>query len=182
MRDDDADYRMVFEWLSDPLVAEWYGGRDTVRTFESTREKYRARLGGSTTATIILHGGEPVGFLQFTALDHSDEVETAEELGLDDPAGAFAIDLYIGEPSLWGKGIGSRAIATFTRWLFDERDATVVFADPRVANPRSIRAFEKTGYTKVRILPGHERHEGRDEDCWLMEARSAPASGIHSGP
>lgn len=176
MRDDDADYRLVFEWLSEPLVAEWYGGRDAVRTLVSVREKYRARFGGSTTATFILADGEPVGFLQFTALDHPDEVETAEELGLDDPTGAFAIDLYIGKPELWGQGVGSRAIAAFTRWLFDERDATVVFADPRVANPRSIRAFEKAGFTKVRILAAHERHEGRDEDCWLMETRRPPSA------
>jgi aminoglycoside 6'-N-acetyltransferase len=171
MRDDDADYRLVTEWLSDPRVAEWYGGRDRVRAIESVRGRYRARFGGSTTAVFILHDGEPVGFLQFTALDHADETDTAKELGLDEPAGAFAIDLYIGDPEVWGQGIGSRAIAAFTGWLFDEQDATRVYGDPRVANPRSIRAFEKAGFTQLRVLPGHERHEGKDEDCWLLEAR-----------
>ena len=33
----------------------------------------------------------------------------------------------------------------------------------------NIRAYQKAGFRIVKSLPGHELHEGKMEDCWLME-------------
>ena len=40
--------------------------------------------------------------------------------------------------------------------------------DPHVDNPRAIRAYEKAGFRKQRVLKEHEFHEGRWHDAWLM--------------
>ena len=32
-----------------------------------------------------------------------------------------------------------------------------------------IRAYEKAGFRIIKSLPEHELHEGKMEDCWLME-------------
>jgi len=35
-------------------------------------------------------------------------------------------------------------------------------------NLRAIRAYEKAGFRKVKIIPGYEPHEGKIPNAWLM--------------
>jgi len=37
-----------------------------------------------------------------------------------------------------------------------------------VKNFRAIRCYEKCGFVKVKLLSGHDFHEGKYQDCWLM--------------
>lgn len=117
--------------------------------------------------TLLLRDGEPIGFMQFYEVSDLPPGEP-KRLGMDDGRGTYGIDLFIGRPDLWDQGIGTRAVGAFVRWLFEERGARMVFADPRATNLRAIRCFEKAGLGKIRVLSGHERYEGRLEDCWLM--------------
>jgi hypothetical protein len=38
--------------------------------------------------------------------------------------------------------------------------ATHITLDPRIEKLRAIRCYEKCGFQKVKVLPGHELHEG----------------------
>ena len=38
-------------------------------------------------------------------------------------------------------------------------------------NVRAIRAYQKSGFRIIEDLPEHEIHEGKKEDCYLMECR-----------
>jgi aminoglycoside 6'-N-acetyltransferase len=170
VRDLDQDFELMATWLGDDRVAEWFGGRDRPRSQEALREKYgrRIRSGSAVVPTFMIMDGRPIGFLQYFHLaDIADE--RPHDYGYGTGEGVYGIDLFIGEPALWNQGIGTRAVRLIVRWLFEERGAGVVVADPRVANGRAIHCFEKAGIWKVRVLPGHERYEGRDEDCWLLE-------------
>ncbi len=61
------------------------------------------------------------------------------------------IDLAIGEPGLTGLGLGPVTIREFLRQIvFAERSVNVVITDPAEANLRSLRAFEKAGFTVMR--------------------------------
>ena len=77
----------------------------------------------------------------------------------------------IGEVDYWSKGIGTK----YTRMIFDflkkERNADSVILDPHQNNPRAIRMYQKAGFRIVEDLPEHELHEGKKEDCYLMEYR-----------
>ena len=170
MRDEDGDYALLMKWLSDEKVAEFYGGRDTPRTLESVRELYRPRITDEVTVTpcIIEHASSPIGYIQF--------YETKSNLRQDiDPLlnepHAFGIDMFIGEHSHWGKGIGSSAARLLTDHLFSSHGATTIIADPAVHNERGIRTYEKAGFEKVRVFPGYEPHEGKLHDWWLMVRR-----------
>ena len=55
--------------------------------------------------------------------------------------------------------------------------ARIVTTDPRVANPRAVRCYEKAGFERVRIVPYHEFHEGEWCECWLMVFRQVGSSG-----
>ena len=55
--------------------------------------------------------------------------------------------------------------------LFEAKGADWVILDPHVDNARAIRAYEKCGFRKIKLLPEHEWHEGKYVDCWLMGIR-----------
>jgi len=43
-----------------------------------------------------------------------------------------------------------------------------VVMDPQAWNVRAISCYEKCGFEKVKLLPKHEWHEGKMQDCWPM--------------
>ncbi len=169
LRDDPADYRLLGTWLTDERVLEFYDGRDRPSPLDRVVERYgpRARGESATTSCLLLYVGRPVGYLQYYRV--ADYPEYAREAGLDDPD-AYGVDLFIGQPDLWGRGLGTRAMSLVVRYLFEERGASVVAVDPHVSNLRAIRCYEKAGFRKARILPRHELHEGEYKDSWLMVA------------
>lgn len=84
----------------------------------------------------------------------------------------YAIDQFIGEPELWGKGIGKRFLYLIQTYLVQEKGAEVILLDPHADNPRALRAYEAAGFQVVKFLPAHELHEGVMRDCWLMACYS----------
>jgi len=75
-----------------------------------------------------------------------DEPEYAALVGVDDAAG---IDLLIGRPGLVDRGLGAEVIRSFTvDVVFVIDDVAVALASPDERNHRSLRAFEKAGYTR----------------------------------
>ncbi|MBI4305406.1 MAG: GNAT family N-acetyltransferase [Chloroflexi bacterium] len=166
MNDSPTDYVLMAKWLSDPAVLEWYEGRDRVFDLKQVKAKFSPRaLGQDRVAPCIFELADvAIGYVQFYPLDDAEVIE----YGLSRQDVSFGIDLFIGNPALWGRGIGPRVLRALTRHLVRERGATALILDPQVANSRAIRAYEKAGFVKQKLLPGHEFHEGEHRDCWLM--------------
>jgi aminoglycoside 6'-N-acetyltransferase len=166
MEDSDADYRRLARWLSDPRVLAYYGGRDDPQSYEQVREKYAPRVlsADRVVPCIMEYAGRAVGYLQYYPAD-------AVEYQFGEPGRLYAVDLFLGEPDEWGRGLGTRFLHRLLIFLFHELGAEWVLIDPHVDNPRAVRAYEKAGFRKVKILPRHEMHEGRLRDSWLMAAR-----------
>ena len=168
MQDDEGDYRQLSQWLTDERVLEWYEGRDQPYPLERVIAKFSPRVlrREAVMPCFILLAGRPVGYLQYYPVTDAAgyELESAED--------TWAFDLFVGEPELWSAGVGSTALRLAVRYVFEEHGAKHCVIDPRVDNPRAIRAYEKLGFTKVKVLVGHEEHEGAMRDCWLMELRA----------
>lgn len=171
---EEGDVPLLARWRSDPRVLAFYSGRDRPLDEEGVRRKYFGQ-GTDPSATkveeyqacLVEQESNPVGFVQFYRLL---EPELASfELPRDERV--FGLDLFLGDPANWGHGLGTRVIGMTRDHLRGARRATRVVADPRVENPRSLRAFEKAGFRKTRFLPAHEAFEGRPCDCWLVESR-----------
>lgn len=168
MRDEQSDYERMGRWLSDERVLAFYGGRDHRVDAAGARKKYRPRTTGeeSVNPCIIERFGEAVGYLQYY------RVEDFAEYGLDDvDVDTWGVDLFVGEPRLWSTGLGSSALRLIVEHLFEECDAERIVIDPHVDNRRAIRAYEKCGFEKVKVLKDHEQHDGQWRDAWLMELR-----------
>ena len=165
MRDDPHDYELMARWLTDERVLEFYHGRDNPYPYERVVEKYGPRARGEdpegVLACIIEQDGREIGYLQYYPA-------VTEAYQLEDAAGTYAIVLFIGEPELWGTGVGSRALSALVAYLFSELGARRVVIDPHVDNPRAVRAYEKCGFRRLKVLPAHEMHEGSRRDAWLM--------------
>ena len=194
-----SDVPVLARWRSDPRVLEFYGGRDRALNERGVRDRYFVRHRDPDTGRyyefqpcLVKRDARPVAFVQYYRLPKFEQ-------GLfDDAPGdlTYAIDFFIGEPALWGQGLGTRMIGLVRDYLLEHRGARRVVADPRVDNPRSVRALEKAGFRKVRVLPGREVHEGGRRDCWFMQfsakgpsrgrrrraGRDRPDAGARAGP
>ncbi|MBI4311437.1 MAG: acetyltransferase [Chloroflexi bacterium] len=164
LRDTHADYALLARWLSDQRVLEFYEGRDTPFDYAKVVEEFGPRAEGSdeVVACIFEVGGAPLGYVQFYA------VADPAEYGLEEAKGVYGIDLFIGEPEQWGHGIGTAVVKAVTQHIFERLGAQRIVVDPHVTNGRAIRSYEKCGFRRVKLLPGHELHEGAWRDCWLM--------------
>jgi RimJ/RimL family protein N-acetyltransferase len=61
-----------------------------------------------------------------------------------------SVDIKIGDPSLWGQGLGTEAMSLFVSYLFDRLQAQHVMAQPGDWNTRSMRLFKKCGFMEIR--------------------------------
>lgn len=166
LRDDPADRAFLARGLSDPRLLEWYHGRDDPLDEARVAAEYGplARGESPTRGFLAEEGGVPVGYVQAWPLAAWPETRAL----VPDAAGAWGIDYWL-LPGRWHRGLGPRMIESMVRHLFEERGAARVVSDPRADNPRSVRALEKAGFRRVRVLPAHEGHEGAMRDCVLME-------------
>lgn len=171
MRDDMRDFELMSQWLSDERVLEFYEGRDNPHDTSKVIAKFGPRAQGKDRVVpcIMVYRDRPIGYIQYYQVSASER----QECGIESIGGVWGVDLFIGEPALWGRGIGTHALTALLGYLFDTLNATRVIIDPHVSNVRAIRSYEKCGFRKVKLLPRHELHEGEYRYAWLMEVPRA---------
>jgi len=165
-----ADVALLARWLSDPAVGAWWEGTTVVYDEAYVRAEVLHGEGDEhVTQAVVELDGAPIGFQQWYAL--AGEPDSMTEYGLVPGDRAFGIDQFIGESRLHGRGIGTRQVRAVVGWLLGPEGpgARRVLTDPVVENVRAIRCYEKAGFEKVRVLPGHEQVDGIPRDSWLME-------------
>jgi aminoglycoside 6'-N-acetyltransferase len=79
------------------------------------------------------------------------------------------VDLFL-DTAHQGQGLGTDAIRTLARHLFDEREHHRLTIDPLAANERAIRAYERVGFRSVGRMRSYERgRDGTFHDGLLMD-------------
>jgi aminoglycoside 6'-N-acetyltransferase len=135
-----SDLPLIRRWLALPHVKEWWGDAD---------EQYALVSGDldepAMDQFIFSIANIPFGYLQCYDL-------TAWNTGFGpQPKGTHGIDLFIGEPDMIERGHGSALIRRFV----DDALATGlprVVTDPDRANSRAVRAYEKAGFERDRMI------------------------------
>ena len=164
----DTDFPILYKWLTDERVLEFYGGRDKKYTLESIKAHYTEPWEDEVIRVIIEHQGQPIGYGQIYKM--YDELYTDYHYPKSDEV-VYGMDQFIGEPKYWSKGIGTKYIQMIFDFLKKERNANAVVLDPHQDNLRAINSYQKAGFRIIEDLPEHELHEGKKEDCYLMEYR-----------
>jgi aminoglycoside 6'-N-acetyltransferase len=137
----EGDRAALIAVLSDPTVVEWWDTR------------------GAEHSADELIAGEPDWYVFAIEVD-------GELAGSYRHAG---IDIFMSAP-FQGRGLGTDAVRTLARWLFDTRGHHRLTIDPAAANARAIRAYEKVGFRRVGVMRAYERGADRTfHDGLLMD-------------
>ena len=141
-----ADLALLCDWLGRKHVGAWWGASGDLNAV--TAEYLPAIEGRDPTHLyLIVLRGRPVGLVQTYLLADYPEHEALVDVGTD----AAGLDLFLGDESLVGSGLGSHVIRTFaSSVVFARAETRTCVADPDVRNLASIRAFAKAGFTRVR--------------------------------
>jgi len=136
-------------------VARWWGGpRPDDPEFDAALDW----LDGDETDTtwVIEVDGAIAGSIQ-----------AAEELERD--YRHAGLDLFLSS-AYQGQGLGTDAIRTAARWLFEVRGHHRLTIDPSAANERAIRAYVRVGFRPIGIQRQYERGpDGTWHDGLLLD-------------
>ena len=135
-----ADLPLVLRWLQQPHVREWWG--DTHEQFELVSGDLEVE---AMDQYIVAIDDRLFGYIQCYDLSDWDSGFGTH------PAGTRGIDQFIGEPDMVDRGHGS----AFIRAFVDNKliaGAPRMVTDPDPANARAIRAYEKAGFARDRLV------------------------------
>ena len=145
-----SDLQSLVELFAEPDVARWWPGENLPRL--------QARLTDDDEGVglVIEMDGTLIGFVQYF-----------EET---DPEYRHAsIDIVL-HPGWCNRGLGTDAVRTLARHLFDDRGHHRLTIDPTVSNARAIASYRKVGFRDVGVMRRYERaNDGTWRDSLLMD-------------
>src|SRR5436190_16973097 len=156
----DGDLPLVRDWLARPHVHEWWGDPDEQFGLvsgdmnEPAMDQYIVSLkavssevgtGSRQENASAQDSGAPFGYLQCYRLTDWNICFGSQ------PEQTRGIDQMIGEPEMVGRGHGSGFIRAFIDGLLSSGTPRVV-VDPDPENARAIRAYEKAGFVRDRLV------------------------------
>jgi aminoglycoside 6'-N-acetyltransferase len=139
------DMPLLRAWLRTPEVARWWGDPD-----EQAAMLEEDLTEPGMVMRIVSFDAEPFAYAQDYAVHRWPQAHFA---GL--PSGARAIDSFIGEPEMIGRGHGSVYLRLLAERLQAE-GAPAVAIDPAADNMRARRAYEKAGFVPDRVVDTDE--------------------------
>ncbi|MBM7486628.1 aminoglycoside 6'-N-acetyltransferase [Bradyrhizobium sp. USDA 3686] len=131
---------LIRRWLGEAHVREWWGDPDEQFALVS------GDLGEpAMDQFIVLAEGKPFGYLQCYRL-------TAWNTGVGpQPEATPGIDQFIGESDMIARGHGSAFIRQFADAQLRQGLPRIV-TDPDPLNARAVRAYEKAGFVRDRMV------------------------------
>jgi aminoglycoside 6'-N-acetyltransferase len=147
---DAADVPALATLFAHPEVAHWWPGEN--------RARLEARLteDDGIVAMVVELDGRLIGFIQYYEEPDPDYRHAGIDIAL--------------HPDWCGQGLGTEAVRTLARHLFDDRGHHRIQIDPTVSNERAIRSYRKVGFSDVGVMHRYERaNDGTWRDSLLME-------------
>ena len=135
------DLTLLRAWLRTPEIVRWWGDpREQAALLEKDLDEPRMVM------TIVTFEGRPFAYAQHYPLDAWPQPHLA-----DLPRGSRAIDTFIGEPDMIGRGHGSAYLRLLAMQLLAD-GAPKVAIDPSAENFRACRAYEKAGFRRQALV------------------------------
>jgi aminoglycoside 6'-N-acetyltransferase len=136
------DFPLIERWLQTPEVVRWWGDpADELALLRGDMSEPQM------TMLLVTCDGTPFAYAQHF------EVHAWPQPHLADlPAGARAVDAFIGEPDMLGRGHGSAFLSLLVEALVRD-GAPLVAIDPDEDNERARRAYANAGFRDEGIVP-----------------------------
>jgi len=169
MEDCKEDYDLLTKWLSNPDVLQYYEGKSNLYDIGKVMKKFAPRAKGDELVfqCIIQYNCQAIGYIQYYQIDYGDYGITGENI-VGKYLCPFGVDLFIGETDYWNKGLGTKLLSSLIKYLFEYKNADIVFIDPQTWNKRAIRCYEKVGFKAKDIIKNREFHDGEYKDSLIM--------------
>lgn len=141
LNNSEDDYKLLEKWYQREEVYTHFEQRKL--NYEEVKKKYypRTKLDSKIPVFMIEYNDTPVGIIQYQAID--DENKKLYALNIDN---SFEIDIFIGEPNLYNKGIGRKSINLLSNYLFKEKKANAIVMCPLKENKNAIKCYENCGF------------------------------------
>ncbi|MDQ3931646.1 MAG: acetyltransferase [Actinomycetota bacterium] len=171
MRDDDDDYRLMVSWRNQPHVRHWWDPDLPPLDLSAAREEYRPDTlpDAPSTACFIERDGMPVGFIQFYRW--SSYADEAREVGIPFDPHTWGMDIFVGEASETGRGLGPKALDLLCRHLHTAHGASAVALTVDLNNDVAIRSYRKAGFESIERVLDLDTRGGERVESWLMMRR-----------
>ena len=134
-----SDLPAILRWWTDPVVMSEVRATRFSVTLSQLQTEYWPRWENPGLADyhqfVICLRGRPVGEIGYRLADGDPTMAT--------------VDIKIGEPELWGQGIGSAAMRLFVAFLRERAGVATIVAEPGAWNERSLRMFRSLGFREV---------------------------------
>lgn len=151
------DYKYFAGWEVDPVVTKFLSF-DENRTYEDvvTEALYNKKDETKLDFTVIKREtGEPVGRIYISRIDrHGDSLDITK--------------FYIGDPSLWGKGVGREIMTEVLAYCFTFLHMERVTLDYYTGNKRASSLYESLGFKSEGVARNATKKDGRYHDLNLM--------------
>jgi RimJ/RimL family protein N-acetyltransferase len=154
-----SDLELMHRWLNASHVRRWWYAEGT--SYAEIEEHYLPAIEGreATKPFLILHGDEPIGYVQSHRISAEDDETYASLVDVESSAG---VDLFIGEPEYLHRGLGRHVIRRFlSEHAFSDPGIAVCVIGPEPKNIAAIGAYEKAGFRffKTIQVPGEPEPE-----------------------
>lgn len=123
--DNEEEYKRLYNWCLNPSVYKYFEQR--ILSYDEVVSKYKRRVGNEEVKTLII-------------------LYKAREIGLVQDV--VSIDIFIGDSSFYGLGIGTRIVKYIGKYLLSKFD--MVIANVQSTNDSSINMCLKSGFKKLR--------------------------------
>jgi RimJ/RimL family protein N-acetyltransferase len=147
-----TDLDTLYAWDTD-ISLSYYSGWISRLSHSALNAQWERRI-SEPPDTLVSLGIEVehtlVGYIQ---LAHIDLEERRAEIGI-----------VIGDPAVYGKGIGSTAVRILCDYAFTVKGLARVFAYTYGFNQRAQRMFLRAGFQPEGVLRQHEIHNGVRQD------------------
>lgn len=133
----------------------------------------RTREDSVVAAYVIEVDGADAGYIQQYDIARFEDYRRL--LGLESERGVAGMDLFLGDEWRTGRGLGSYAIGRFfAERVLADPSVTACVAGPHEGNAQSIRAFEKAGFRRWKVV-ANDRGE---RECIMRRDRDTAAYRI----
>jgi len=166
---EEADMETMYQWYNDQEVNFWSSGAwplNTLLSKEQLTVKFLDELPDTYRFAILAENELLIGTIGF------------KEVNI--PAQSATLFIVLGNKTYWGKGYGTDALITFSRFLFTQWNFHRISLDTWDGNIRAIRVYEKVGFK----IEGRQREArfvlGKYHDAILMGLLREEFFSLHS--
>ncbi|KGR78786.1 GNAT family N-acetyltransferase [Ureibacillus sinduriensis] len=142
-----GDFDLMVKWLNDQRVLEFY--EEPPSNLDRVINKYGPRIEGKhyVTPCIVEYNNESIGYIQYYEIQETE----LKKYGYLENHNIYGLDQFIGEPELWGKGLGTKMIQMMLDFLW-MKGASKVLLEVKSSNVRAISSYKKCGFKRIKDL------------------------------